>query len=234
MPDDRLSEPPPLHVGMHGDIGDVGAIEPVGERPTGTDKASVGVGEAREPAVAEHRPQRRRRLVPQRRDPVQVGQLLPVDRGDVEDPGNVVVHRANVDAVHASPGEAPGAVATDRWKTGAMSITVHDNPGLQRFEIHVDDELAGIAEYRRSGGRIIFPHTETRKPFGGRGLGTVLVKAALDAVRDEGLGVQPQCWFVRDFIEAHSADYLDLVVPEDRAMFGLPVATPAPAPADRR
>lgn len=108
-----------------------------------------------------------------------------------------------------------------------MSINVHDNPDLQRFEIEVDGELAGIAEYRRTDVRIVFPHTETRRPFGGRGLGTVLVKAALEAVRDEGLGVQPQCWFVRDYIASHPADYLGLVAPEDRAAFGLPAAPPA-------
>ncbi|MEO5898694.1 MAG: GNAT family N-acetyltransferase [Ilumatobacteraceae bacterium] len=108
-----------------------------------------------------------------------------------------------------------------------MSITVHDNPDQHRFEIEVDGELAGIAEYHRSESHIVFPHTETRTPFGGRGLGTVLVKAALDAVREEGLGVQPQCWFVRDYIASHPDEYLALVAPEDRAAFGLPSATPA-------
>jgi len=108
-----------------------------------------------------------------------------------------------------------------------MSITVHDNPDQHRFEIEVDGALAGIAEYHRSETRIVFPHTATRPPFRGRGLGTVLVKAALDAVRDEGLGVQPQCWFVRDFIAAHPDEYLGLVAPGDRLAFGLPAAAPA-------
>lgn len=108
-----------------------------------------------------------------------------------------------------------------------MSITVHDNPDQHRFEIEVDGELAGIAEYHRSETRIVFPHTETRQPFSGRGLGTVLVKAALDAVRNDGLCVQPQCWFVRDVIAAHPDEYLALVAPEDRAAFGLPAAAPA-------
>ena len=108
-----------------------------------------------------------------------------------------------------------------------MSIIVHDNPDQQRFEILVDDQLAGIAEYRRTADRIIFPHTETLPPFGGQGYGSVLVKAALDAVRGEGLGVRPQCWFVRDLIASHPQEYLALVAPEDRGTFGLPADVPA-------
>jgi predicted GNAT family acetyltransferase len=109
-----------------------------------------------------------------------------------------------------------------------MGITVQDNRDRQRFEIEVDGQLAGFADYRRSAGRIAFPHTEIRPAYGGRGLGTTLARAALDAVLDDGLAVQPLCWFVRDVIAAHPDEYLALVAPEDRQIFGLPaeVATP--------
>ncbi|MCU1504744.1 MAG: hypothetical protein JWM12_4098 [Ilumatobacteraceae bacterium] len=103
-----------------------------------------------------------------------------------------------------------------------MAITVQDNPQRQRFEIMVDDELAGYAEYRRDAGKLVFPHTETLPAFGGRGLGTMLVTAALEAVREEGVTVLPQCWFVRDVIAASPDELLALVAPEDRAAFHLP------------
>ncbi|NJP26207.1 N-acetyltransferase [Microbispora sp. SCL1-1] len=97
---------------------------------------------------------------------------------------------------------------------------VADNPEASRFEITVDGALAGFAEYRLSGPRISFTHTEIDPAFGGRGLGSTLVKAALDAARDAGLSVLPFCPFVQRYIERHP-DYLDLVPADQRARFSL-------------
>lgn len=97
---------------------------------------------------------------------------------------------------------------------------VADNPEASRFEITVDGALAGFAEYRLNGPGISFTHTEIDPAFGGRGLGSTLVKAALDAARDAGLSVLPFCPFVQRYIERH-ADYLDLVPADQRARFSL-------------
>ena len=79
-----------------------------------------------------------------------------------------------------------------------------------RFEIHLDGRLAGFVAYRTSPGTITFTHTEIDSAFEGRGLGSKLVRAALDAARSRGLAVLPQCPFVRGWIAKH-ADYADLV-----------------------
>ncbi len=98
---------------------------------------------------------------------------------------------------------------------------VTDVPGRSRFEVHVDGELGGFAEYRDHDGVRSFTHTEIDDAYEGRGLGSVLVRAALDAARDAGLTVLPFCPFVRDYLAKHP-EYLDLVPGNQRARFDLP------------
>ena len=98
---------------------------------------------------------------------------------------------------------------------------VHDAPARDRFEIEVDGKLAGVAVYRRTPGKIAFLHTEIEPEFEGRGLGGILVKAALDAACSEGDEVFPYCPFVRSYIEGHP-EYVDLVPEGHRAEFELP------------
>ena len=69
-------------------------------------------------------------------------------------------------------------------------------------------------------GVITFIHTEIDPAREGEGLGTHLVKAALDTARAEGLAVLPYSPCVRDFIDRHR-EYLDLVPVERRAKFAL-------------
>ena len=95
-----------------------------------------------------------------------------------------------------------------------MTATVRDNPDQERFEVHVDDALAGLAAYRRRDERIIFTHTEVDDAYEGQGLGSKLAAGALDAARDAGLAVFPECPFIADYIKRHR-EYVDLV-PEDR------------------
>ena len=82
-------------------------------------------------------------------------------------------------------------------------IRVTHNEGAGRYELHVGDELASIAEYRRDDGRLVFNHTETNARFRGRGLGEKLVRGALDDVAASGKKIVPSCWFVAEFVESH-------------------------------
>ncbi|GAY11605.1 GNAT family N-acetyltransferase [Pseudonocardia sp. N23] len=87
---------------------------------------------------------------------------------------------------------------------------VVDRPGRSRFEILVDDEVAGRAHYRLHDGVMVFTHTEVEDRFGGRGLGGALARGALDAARARGLRVSPDCPFVKSWIEKHP-EYADLL-----------------------
>ncbi|CAG6397198.1 N-acetyltransferase [Streptomyces cocklensis] len=106
-----------------------------------------------------------------------------------------------------------------------MAARVADNPDKSRYEIFeaVDEggaqQRAGFAEYHLYGNEIAFIHTEVDPRFGGRGLGGILVRGALDAARDRGLEVLPFCPFVRGWIGRHP-EYRELVPEGQRARFG--------------
>ena len=106
---------------------------------------------------------------------------------------------------------------------GGVDSTVVDNPAEHRFEIRVDGRLAGYAAYRAEERAHVFTHTEIDPAYEGQGLGSVLIRGALDEVRSRGRAVLPVCPFVRRFVERHP-DYLDLVPAAARDRFGLPAA----------
>lgn len=90
-------------------------------------------------------------------------------------------------------------------------MQVHNNPDKSRYELLLDDgDVAGIADYSIDGDRIVMPHTEIEHRYRGRGLGAVLVRAALEDVRESGRSVVPLCWFVAEFIDQHP-EFRDLV-----------------------
>jgi predicted GNAT family acetyltransferase len=103
---------------------------------------------------------------------------------------------------------------------------VQENVAQHRFEIWVDGEMAGHTDYQGKGQTLPFVHTEISERFGGQGLGSILIREALDAVRARDGQVLPFCPFVKRFIEKHP-DYLDLVPADRRAGFGLPETTTA-------
>ena len=89
-------------------------------------------------------------------------------------------------------------------------LDVHHNPDRSRYELLMDGRLVGVADYQPAGDVLVFPHTEIEPPLRGRGLGAELVRGALDDVRRQGKAVDPQCWYVAQFIDEHP-DYADLV-----------------------
>ena len=91
-----------------------------------------------------------------------------------------------------------------------MTIDVRDNPDRSRYEISVDGEVVGIADYALSGDAMIFPHTFIDPSRRGQGLAARLVQVALDDARRAGRTVVPQCWYVAEFIDDHP-EYRDLV-----------------------
>jgi predicted GNAT family acetyltransferase len=81
---------------------------------------------------------------------------------------------------------------------------VAKNAERDRYEIVVDGQVVGFAEYQpRPGGVVVFTHTEIDESYEGRGLGGRLARAALDDVRAAGGSVVPQCPFIKGYIERH-------------------------------
>ena len=102
-----------------------------------------------------------------------------------------------------------------------MSISVLKNDELNRFEIYSDGELAGFAEFKVANQKISYTHTEIDPRFGGQGLGSQLIKEALDEALEQNLEVAPYCSFVSAYIKKNSEKYLDLIPKSSRNLFDL-------------
>lgn len=91
-----------------------------------------------------------------------------------------------------------------------MAQEVRRNEALSRYELLVDGDVVGIADYRESPDRVVLPHTVVNPSMRGRGLAEVLVRGALDDLRGGGRTVVPSCWYVAEFIEGHP-EYQDML-----------------------
>jgi uncharacterized protein len=91
-----------------------------------------------------------------------------------------------------------------------MATEVVNREESSRYEIIVDGETKGFAEYRVIGDDIVFPHTVVDPRWRGHGLGAALVSQALDDVRSTGRRVVPSCWYVAHFIDSNP-DYAELL-----------------------
>ena len=89
---------------------------------------------------------------------------------------------------------------------------VRDNAERHRFEIDLGDGGFAFAEYTLPAGKIMFTHTEVPPEHEGQGLGTQLIRAALESARERGLQVIPICPFFAAYIRTH-ADEQDLLDP---------------------
>ena len=86
---------------------------------------------------------------------------------------------------------------------------VVNNPSEHRYQLTVNGHIAATY-YKIADGVITFVHTVVPPELGGKGIGSKLIKGALDQVRADGLKVIPQCPFVKAFIEKNAA-YQDLL-----------------------
>jgi len=90
--------------------------------------------------------------------------------------------------------------------------SVRHDAAQQRYELLVDGQSLGAAEYSEQGERMVFTHTEVDPSLSGQGLGSVLAKAALADARRRDKRVVPQCEFIASYIERHK-EWQDLVDP---------------------
>src|SRR5215212_5942193 len=84
------------------------------------------------------------------------------------------------------------------------SPQVLKNEAADRFEVAADGALATLTYYER-GDHITLVHTEVPAALEGKGIGTMLARAAFDYAKNAGLRVIPACSFIRSFLERHPA-----------------------------
>ena len=91
-----------------------------------------------------------------------------------------------------------------------QAIDITHNQAANRFETTIEGHT-GFISYQDQGGRIVYDHTIVPSELGGKGVGSALVKHALDYARNEGKKVIPTCSFVASYINKH-AEYQDLLL----------------------
>ena len=81
-------------------------------------------------------------------------------------------------------------------------IELRNNKEIRQFETTVEECVAFI-EYTIMDNRIFLTHTEVPSELGGRGVGSLLVKASLEEIDRLNLKVVPACTFVKGFIRKY-------------------------------
>ena len=80
---------------------------------------------------------------------------------------------------------------------------VSRNNEESRYEIQVGDTTAGFVAFRQTPGRLAFTHTLIEPEFEGQGLGSVLVRSALEDTAARGETIVPFCPFVQSWLKRH-------------------------------
>lgn len=90
-------------------------------------------------------------------------------------------------------------------------ITIDRNDETNRYELMLDGELGGFAEFRTNPGRITFTHTVVFPEHEGKGLGSRLAKRVLDDAVAAGETIVPRCPFIAAYLRSHPGIYDDSV-----------------------
>ncbi|WP_217473950.1 GNAT family N-acetyltransferase [Stutzerimonas stutzeri] len=85
----------------------------------------------------------------------------------------------------------------------------HDEQA-NRYVLEVDGQALGLAEYQPDGSRRVFTHTEVDQSLEGQGMGSLLIREALDDTRRQGKRIVPVCEFVAAYVKKHH-DWDDIV-----------------------
>lgn len=92
-----------------------------------------------------------------------------------------------------------------------MTVTVVNDRDQHRYEAREDGVLVAVADYIPTAELVAFTHPEVQPGFEGRGIAGVLVRQALQDVRDQHVKVLAVCPFVTAFLARAPQDYDDLV-----------------------
>jgi predicted GNAT family acetyltransferase len=93
------------------------------------------------------------------------------------------------------------------------ALSVRDNRAELRYElVRGGGEVLGFLLYRIEPDRVLLVHTDVDPAYEGQGLGSVLVKGALDDLREHGVRAIPLCPFVRAYIR-HHPEYMPVGAP---------------------
>lgn len=85
-----------------------------------------------------------------------------------------------------------------------MENTVTNNKQERRFEIALDAGKTAFIDYTEAGeGVLALTHTEVPEEFEGKGVGSALVRGALEIIQADDLKIIPACRFVAVYLKRH-------------------------------
>lgn len=73
------------------------------------------------------------------------------------------------------------------------NLSVIDAAESSRFELLLDGERVGLADYSLNGEVMTVPHVETDPAYRGQGFAGVLMRGVLESVRTNGQTIRPVC-----------------------------------------
>lgn len=79
-------------------------------------------------------------------------------------------------------------------------LTVVDATERGRFELILDGELVGLADYSIDGDIVTVPHVETDPAHRGRGFAAHLMSGILDSIRSDGRTIRPLCSYAASYM----------------------------------
>ena len=85
-------------------------------------------------------------------------------------------------------------------------LVITDVPEQRRYEARLGGELAGWVDYGRVRSRLVAFHTEVPPAFGGRGIGSALVRRVIADARADGFTIMPRCPLFRAHFARHPED----------------------------
>src|SRR5699024_7858084 len=109
-----------------------------------------------------------------------------------------------------------GCVSASRGTGRTMMAEPQVIEHQDRFELQVDGDVAGSVSFRDWDNQRIFIRTEIGSEWRGRGLGSTLLKGALQSTLAAGKRIVPVCDFVAGYVDRHEeyTDYTDKVTTE--------------------
>ncbi len=97
----------------------------------------------------------------------------------------------------------PAESAADAASDAASDTGVRFDPDANRYIIELDGDYAGFSQVVLRDDQVVFIHTVVDEKFEGRGVGSRLIRAALEDVRDKGRRVVAVCPFVTAYLGKH-------------------------------
>lgn len=79
--------------------------------------------------------------------------------------------------------------------------TLIDNKEKKQYEFHIDKYTPKIEYIKSETGEIYLTHTEVPVALEGKGIGSQLIKKALEDIKAQGLRLVPLCPFVAGYIQ---------------------------------